>query len=356
MHVAAFTESSFFGGGEKALATLVAGLDREMDLTVVGPHREIVEAVAASRPDASVLIVRDVKNRRDAAGIAAQFRAIRNLRPDILHANGNAWSCQYALVAGALTRGVRTLGVNHSLTPSDTSSQVWLNRQKLKHLDAHVAVSEVVARGVEEIGRLPPGTVQVIYNGVPDVEVTPIPRPGAGPTVGSLGRLSPEKGYDVLLRAARELPDVTVVLVGDGPDRGRLEAMGSELGLGERLVLTGWQADPLPWLPALDVFVLPSRLEALPLAAIEAMLASRPVVASDVGGVQEVVVDGETGILVPPDDAPALAAELRSLLADQHLRSRMGARGRGIARVKFDLSTMLRAYESLYRGLIDRRS
>jgi glycosyltransferase involved in cell wall biosynthesis len=353
VHLATFTDSDFFGGGEKALGTLVAGLDPEIEVTVVGPHAEIVEAVAAARPEASVLIVRDVRDRRDVAGIAAQFRAISRLRPDILHANGNAWSGQYALVAGILTPGVRTLGVNHSLTPHDTSSQVWLNRRKLRRLDAHAAVSHAVARGVEEIGGLRPDSVEVIYNGVPDAPITPLPRPADGPTIGSVGRLSPEKGFDVLLRAAGSLPDVTTVLIGDGPDRRRLEDLAADLGLGEHLIMPGWQPDPLPWLPALDVFVLPSRLEALGLAAIEAMLASRPVVASDVGGVPEVVVEGETGILVPPDDPPALAAALSSLLADEPLRARMGARGREIATRKFDLTTMLRAYESLYRRLHD---
>src|SRR5690606_28952783 len=128
----------------------------------------------------------------------AQSRALRRLRPDILHANGNAWSCQYALVTAAMTRGVRTLAAHHSLTPSDSPSQVWLNRRKLRLVEAHVAVSRFVARGVEEIGDLRPGTVQVVPNGVPDVQITAIRRPAEGPIVGSVGRLSPEKGHDVL--------------------------------------------------------------------------------------------------------------------------------------------------------------
>lgn len=355
MHVAAYTESSFFGGGEKALATLLAGLDRAIEVTVVGPHPEIVTAVAASRPGAPVRIVRKVQSRRDAGGIAAQFRAMRELRPDILHANGNAWRCQYVLVAGILTAGVKTLAAHHSLTASDRRSQLWLNRQKLSHLDGHAAVSRFVARGVEEIGRLAPGSVRLIHNGVPDARIVPLPRPVPGPTIGAVGRLSPEKGYDVLLQALSSLPGVTAILVGDGPDRGRLELLARDLDLGERVIMTGWQADPLPWLPTFDVFVVPSQLEAASLAAIEAMLASRPVVASDTGGLPEVVVDGETGLLVPPGDAAALAAAVRSLLADAPRLKRMGARGREVARRKFGLSRMVLGYESLYRELLESR-
>ena len=355
MHLAVFTEMGFFGGGEKALATLLAGVDPAVEVTVVGTHRETIESIAASRPGSAVRIVSEA-NRRDPAGIAAQFRAIRELRPDILHANGNAWSGQYVLIAGALTTGVKTLAAHHSLTPAGTRSQVWLNRRKLRHVDAHAAVSRFVARGVERIGRLSAGTVRVIHNGVPDVAITPLPRPVPGPTVGSVGRLSPEKSYDVLLRALESLPDVTAVLVGDGPERARLEDLAHHMGIRERLIITGWHPDPLPWLPTFDVFVLPSRLEASPLAAIEAMLASRPVVASNVGGLPELVVDGETGVLVQPEDASALAEALGSLLADPSRRRRMGARGRQVARESFDLRRMVGAYESLYRELLDGRA
>jgi glycosyltransferase involved in cell wall biosynthesis len=356
MRLAAFTESPFFGGGEKALATLLGGLDEGIEATVVGPYPEIVEAVAAARPSASVRVVNEVANRRDARGIAGQFRAIRDLRPDILHANGNVWSGQYVLVAAALTRGVRTLHAHHSITPSDTRSQVWLNRRKLRQADCHTAVSMAVARGVEEVGRLPAGSVRVIYNGVADAPITPLARPVAGPLVGTVGRLSEEKGVDVLLRGLVELPDVTAVLVGDGPDRGALERLARELGIEDRVVFAGWHADPLPWVAAFDLFVLPSRLEALALAAIEAMLASRAVVASATGGVPEVVVDGETGLLVPSDDAAALAGAMRSLLADPARRERMGASGREVARRKFALEPMVRAYEGLYRELLAGRA
>jgi glycosyltransferase involved in cell wall biosynthesis len=356
MHLAAYTESSFLGGGERALATLLRGLDPNIAVTVIGTDPKVVEAVAGERPSARIRMVRNVRNKRDAVGIAAQFRAIREVRPDVLHANGNAWTCQYALSAGVATSGVKTLAVHHAMIPPRNRRQVWLNRLKLKRLDGHVAVSRRGARSVEEMSGLAPGSVRVIYNGVPDVPVAAMPRRIHGPVVGSVGRLSAEKGHDVLLRALAALPGVRAVLVGDGPDRPRLEALARELALGDRLIMPGWRADPRPWLATFDVFVMPSRLEALGLAMIEAMLASRPVVATTVGGIPEVVEDGETGLLVPPDDPPALAGALRVMLDDPARRERMGTLGRSVATHKFGVDRMVRSYESVYGELLEQRS
>ncbi len=359
MRVAAYTDSNDLGGAEKALATLVRGLGDWIEVIVVGTNPAIVREVAAGRDGAETRIVRSVRSKWDLRGSVAHLRMMRELRPDVLHANlPTPWSCQYALGAALLTPGVRTLAVQHAIAPPHTRSQVRLNRLNLKHLDAHVAVSVAAAHFIERVVGLGEQAVRVIYNGVPDVSVAARPRVTDGPVVGYVGRLAPEKGLDVLLRAIRTLPDVTVVLVGDGPDRPRLERLGRELGVSDRVCMPGWVRDPRPWYPGFDVFALPSRSEALGIAAIEAMLATLPVVASRVGGTPEVVVDGGTGILVPPDDHEALAREIRSLLASPDLCSQMGERGREIALRRFGVAPMLRSYESIYRELLgpERRS
>jgi glycosyltransferase involved in cell wall biosynthesis len=353
VRVATYTDSSEMGGAEKALATLVRGLDDRIDLTVVGTNSAIVEEVAAGRDDAATRVVRPVIDKWDIGGSIAHLRLMRDLRPDVLHASiWQPWSCRYALSAAVLTPGVRTLAVHNVIPPSNRRPGEWHKQLSLRRLDAHVAVSEAGARVVEQAIGLGEGAVGVIYNGVADAAVTARPRVVEGPVVGYVGRLSPEKGLDVLLRAVRSLPEVTAILVGDGPDRHRLERLGSELGISSRVRMLGWQADPRPWFPGFDVFALPSRHEALGLAAVEAMLAELPVVASAVGGTPEVVADGDSGILVPPDDPDALAAALGSLLADQDRRQRMGLLGRKIARERFDLARMLREYESLYDELL----
>ena len=353
VRVAAYTDSNDLGGAEKALATLVRGLGDWIDVTVVGTDPAIVQEVAAGRDRAETRIVRPVRSKWDLRGSVAHLRMMRELRPDVLHANlPTPWSCQYALSAALLTPGVRTLAVHHAIALPETQAQLRLNRLNLKRLDAHVAVSVASAGFVERVVGLGEGAVRVIYNGVPDVPVTAGPRVADGPVVGYVGRLAPEKGLDVLLRAIGSLPDVTTVLIGDGPDRPRLERLSRELGVSDRVCMPGWVEDPRPWYPGFDVLALPSRSEALGIAAIEAMLARLPVVASRVGGTPEVVVDGDTGILVPPDDHEALARAIRSLLAAPALRGRMGESGREIALRRFGLAPMLRSYESIYRELL----
>ena len=337
-----------------ALATLVRGLGDRFRVTLVGTDRVIVDEIAAARSSADTCIVRPVRNKWDLRGSLSHLNAIRQLRPAVLHANlRHPWSCQYALSAGLLTAGVRTVAVQHAILPPRRRRQVWLNRLNLTRLDAHIAVSRASARMVERAARLGQGSVQVIYNGVPDIRVRERSRVTSGTVIGYVGRLSREKGVDVLIRALSTLPEASAVLVGDGPDRQSLESLAGDLGLATRVTFAGWQADPRPWYAGFDVFALPSRSEGLGTAAVEALLAECPVVASRVGGTPEVVIEGQTGFLVPPEDVEALAGSLAVLLGDAERRRRMGARGREFALERFGLDRMLRSYERVYDELVD---
>jgi glycosyltransferase involved in cell wall biosynthesis len=174
--------------------------------------------------------------------------------------------------------------------------------------------------------------------------------------VGSLGRLAPQKGYDVLVRALAELPDVNAVIVGDGEERKRLHALATELGVSERLHILGWESDPRNYLTSFDLFVLPSRYEGFPLSIVEAMQAGLPVVASDVGSVAE-ALDGErAGLLVAPDDVGALVRAIAGLLADEERRARLGAHAREVALARYTSRAMADGFMRLYeRGARARR-
>ena len=151
----------------------------------------------------------------------------------------------------------------------------------------------------------------------------------ARPLIGAVGRLSPEKGFDRLLQAVAELRgDVQLVIVGEGDDRPRLQAMMEERHLGTSCRLAGFQADPKPYYEALDVFALSSLREGLPNVLLEALALAVPVVATRIAGVPRLVSDGDNGRLVEPDDVPALRSALADLLDDSALRTRLGAAGR----------------------------
>jgi glycosyltransferase involved in cell wall biosynthesis len=355
LKLVAYSDAPMVGGAELSLGHLLACLSDDVHVTVMGVERQVVEALAARRPGAGLAVVPPVRDKGDLRAIRSHVAAVRHLRPDVLHANlRTPWTCAYGLLAGFVTPGVRTVAVEQLPMPSGHALQRLLKRLASRRLDAHVAVGEEAARIMERYVGLRSGSVLTIHNGVPDMPLPPAPDRPDGPVVGSLGRLDSQKGYDVLLRAVAGLPDVEVVLVGDGPERPALERLARELDVDGRLSITGWTAEPRSRLPSFDVFALPSRYEGFPLSIVEAMLARLPVVATPAGSVAEAVSHGETGLLVRPDDPGGLADAIHRLVKDPDERRRMGERGRAVALERYTAERMAASFEALYRRLLDR--
>jgi glycosyltransferase involved in cell wall biosynthesis len=171
--------------------------------------------------------------------------------------------------------------------------------------------------------------------------------------IGTVGRLVPVKDHVVLLSAIAGVNEsgvaASMVIVGDGPLRGDLESRAHALGLERQVLFLGHRPDVDRILPALDVFALTSVSEGLPNTVLEAMATGLPVISTDVGGVDELVVDGETGLLVPARDAGAFSAAILKLAGDRGLREEMGAKGRKRATAQFGLPTMLAGYARVYK-------
>lgn len=302
-------------------------------------------------------------------GFAQIYRLLRDGDFDIV--------CTACSIAGVLGRAAGWIaGVPCRIWTAHAYAshphQSWLKRgiyrlveRGMDRLTTHyVAVSESMREFGIRNRIMRPEKVSVIHNGI--VIAGP---PAASPwevraelglrsdtlVVGTLGRLEPQKGLDVLLRAAssvrRRVRDVEFVVAGDGPLRERLEALSRELGLQDFVRFVGWQRDAARVLSILDVYCLSSLWEAFGLAAAEAMALEKPVVATRVDGVAEVVQDGETGVLVPPGDPEALAEGLVTLLTDAGLRRRMGVAGRRRVETRFTVPEMVRRYEGLFREL-----
>jgi glycosyltransferase involved in cell wall biosynthesis len=174
--------------------------------------------------------------------------------------------------------------------------------------------------------------------------------------IGAAGRLSPEKGFGVFAQTAqlvlRERPDAGFVLFGDGPLRSELEQMISTKGLRDRFVFAGFRDDLSPWLPNLDLHVMSSFTEGLPVILLEASAAGITTVATNVGGIPEVIEDGKSGFLVSPGDASSLARQIVRLIDESGLRQSMGDTARETVRRYFSFANMSRAYHDLFRGLI----
>jgi glycosyltransferase involved in cell wall biosynthesis len=276
--------------------------------------------------------------------------------PDVFHANLNApWSCRYAILVARTFPRTRRVAVEQLVLPMPRLRTRVVKRMTSAMLDAHVAVGDASARALEAaIGR-PRGSVRTIHNAVADV-ASGCRRVAGSPCVVTLARLDPVKGLDVLVDALPRLPGVEAVVAGEGPERDALVERAAQRGVSDRVHLLGWDPAARELLGGGDLFVLPSREEGLPLSIAEAMLAGRAVVASDVGSVREIVEDGVTGLLVPPDDAAALARAVAELLADDARRAEMGRRGRERALAHFTAPRMASEFAHLYEELTGWRS
>jgi glycosyltransferase involved in cell wall biosynthesis len=349
VRLAVYSDAPTVGGAETSLAYLLGELSPRFEVIVIAVSSRVATHVANRRPDADVRVVPAVKHRFDVLPMLAHLWILWRLRPRFVHAN--LWvptAARYALAAAILTRGVQTVAVEHLPYPSAGPRQRWFKRVLAATLASHVAVGTRVAAEIAQEYGLDAGRIRVIHNGVPPVTTAAVPRVSAGPAIGSVGRLATQKAYDAIVRLLGRLPDVTAILVGDGPEADALESLATQLGVADRLVITGWVDDPQAYLAAMDVFVLPSRFEGLPLAVLEAMRAGRAVVATDVGSVGEAVEHGATGLLVPPGDEDALATAVSSLLRDRELREAMGGRARDVAAERFSSTRMARDFEALY--------
>ncbi len=258
--------------------------------------------------------------------------AIARLRPNIMHSH-NPTSLQYG-VLGKLVSGARLVFTDHRGIVRVPKTIEWLLT------DAVVAVSKDTARQSSAHGVV---DITVIYNGVDP----PSPRRtraavraaldlGEGPVALHVANFLPVKGHDILMRALAQVRDrgvrLTVVTAGDGIERAAVEAQAKQLGLGpEQVRFLGFRADVPDLLAAADLFVLPSRMEGLPLAVLEAMSHGLPIVTTRIGGNPEVVTDGEHGLLVPIEDpgpSPTRSSsspEIRA--APRARRGRAAARG-----------------------------
>lgn len=270
-------------------------------------------------------------------------------------------------ISGVLARLVAAQPVvytEHNLVTSYRLPTRLANRLTYGHNRAVTAVSGAVAAG---IARYPGPEVEVVSNGVA-VTIDPAAARevrrelGVGsdqPLVVHVGNIRPGKGHDTLVDATaallRHRPDVTVVSVGGEKYSGSLEKLrirAREAGLEGALRFLGPRRDALAFIAAADVYVNPSEVEGLPVTILEAMALGRPVVATAVGGVPELLEDGENGMVVPPGSPDALAEVIHTILESPDMQSHLGRSGAATVTAEYGLEPMVRAFEDIYRRVL----
>ncbi len=357
------------GGGAERLARLIAtGLDSdrfERWLCVIKRQTRLEREGAGllrelERAGVRLLLL-DQGSRYDLRAWARLLRFLWSRRIDVLHSH--AWAANVLGVALGRIAGVKVI-VAHEHTWSFRGRPLrrLLDREVIaRGSDAFVAVSREDRRKMIEVEGIDPSDIVFLPNGIPD-PASPGRKDVRGelgvqgrPTIGTVSVLRPQKALEVLLEAVTILlpdrPDIAVLIVGLGWDQERLEAIASRLGLERAVTFTGQRRDVPDVLEALDVAISSSDFEGSPLAIMEYMEAARPIVATSVGGVPDLIEDGVHGLLVPPRDPPALARAVARLLDVPELGRRLGQAARERRRREFSLEVMVHRVENLYERL-----
>ncbi|MBX3436809.1 MAG: glycosyltransferase [Planctomycetaceae bacterium] len=354
------------GGAERALVRIVTGLDRktwEPHVYCLAGHGPLVDKLEAAGVPVTCL---GAGSPRDVSVIRRLIQELRQLRPEILqtflfHANAAGRFAAWRARVPVVVAGVRVV------EPDARWRMLWDGWTR-RLVDHTVCVSRGVADRYRKLGYRD-DQLTVVPNGV-DIERFTAASPanlsvfGIPPearTVLSIGRLHPQKGqrdliaaFDRCVRSGHTL-DAHLLIVGDGPDRAALEDDVRSRGLGGRVHFAGWQPEVAPLLRAADLFVLSSLWEGMPNVLLEAMAAGRPCVATDVEGVGELVIDGETGLLVRPSAAEMLSDAITRLLQDDDLATRLAATGQQRVREKFSWTSTIRGFEAVWRTLLTRK-
>jgi glycosyltransferase involved in cell wall biosynthesis len=296
------------------------------------------------------------------------LRYLRDEKVDVLHAHGfgsNLWAAVWGRMAGVPV----VIAHDHSWSFEGQILRKLLDRHVIaRRTDVLLAVSREDRRRMSEIERISPDRTRYMPNGIPPFRAesghdvrSELGIPGDAPVIGTVSVVRSEKRLDLLLEAvallAREFPQLRLLVVGGGfpVHIHALESQAEALGLSEVVSFLGLRTDVADVVATFDVAVSSSRFEGSPLSLLEYMAAARPIVATRVGGVPDLIEDRISGLLVEPENAAALAAGIATLLRDRNLARKLGDHARERQQSEFRIEIMIQRIEDLYEALLRER-
>ena len=360
----AHTESSMgWGGQEIRILTEAAGMQARGHAVTLyaAPGARILEEAPRYHVEARALPI----GRKRPRGVLALARALAERTVDVVnpHSSTDTWSA--ALASRLVRRPPALVRTRHiSVAVPDNAGTRWLYRRATTRI---VTTGDALREQLIRDNGIAPERVDSVPTGIDPARFAPGNRdmaraqcglPASVPLVGIIATLRSWKGHRYLIDAMTRLAhtDARLVIVGDGPQREAIEQRVRELALDDRVVLAGNQSDVAPWLGALDVFALPSTAnEGVPQALLQAMFAGVPCVTTDAGGIPEVGRDQSTAIVVPREDARALAAGIDRLLSDRALGERLARHARALVLERYTLDAMLDRMEAVFRRAVAER-
>lgn len=358
------------GGAERQLYLLLKGLHPRYDFIVISYDEKGLDYMGAIKSlGVKVIVIPKGPGLIGRLKFLMELRnLIRTIAPDIVQTwlrSANFWgriACMLSKERRRIIASIRNVG------EADTKILETLAERLLARKTDLIIANTAAAMNSMVHNKIPKKKIRVVHNGI-DPELYDLSEtkeeirrqlslPQQKVLIGTVGRMMPQKNHAMFVEAAREIlrkrNNVHFVLVGDGELHQNIEALISKYGLCEVFTLTGQRDDIPRLLRAFDIFILTSLWEGLPNVIMEAMCARLPVVATDVGGVSELIKHGENGFLVPPDDACAMFDAVSRLIDDEELRIEFGHAGHRIIEKRFSLDQMCEATSEIYDELLNK--
>lgn len=364
-----FANSPVRAGAEEHMLMLLSRLNRARFRPMLVAHPVLVESFGSDLPVDVPVYPIALEGPLNVRSMARFGRVIRKCRVDIVHSHmfqASRLASPLAWMAGA-TVALETPHVREHWRKGLIKGNYLLDRLVGRFVDTYIAVSKANRDYLVGIKGLPSRKIAVVQNGISLERFNRSGNESArllrsvgisddAPVVGVFARLEPQKGHRILLDAwqsvVESFPNARLLILGDGSLRGELNTQIARLGIGGSVVMLGYQKNVAEWLNAMRFTVLPSFYEGLPLAAMESLAAGRTVVATAVDGTSEVVIDGETGLLVPSGDSAALAAAIARLIASPELAESLGRCGRRFVERHFSDVRQVEETESVYEAAL----
>lgn len=363
-------------GSENHLLTLLSGLNKErfrvhLGILTEARHLDSLQEYKRQLEQHQVQVSFFIMPKYGDWSLGWRLRnAVRQAHADIVHTH-----LMHADVYGLLAAKLAGIPIVVSSRHNDDLFRryfplIWLNRLLACGQRKIIVISDWVGQFIHQVEHIPRTKIVKILYGLdpaalseqadPQYVRQQFQLPGQAPVIGTIGRLTAQKGQTFLLQAVKliqpQYPDLRVLLLGDGELRDSLEQEAKSLGIAQNIIFTGYRSDALHLLAGFDFFVLPSLWEGFGLVLLEAMACKKAIVASRVSAIPESVVDGQTGLLVPPEQPEPLADAMLRLLRNRDLANAMGRAGYDHLRTHFSVAQMVQATEALYLGLVDRVS
>ena len=356
-----FLNSTVRGGVEEHLLSILEKLDRSKFEPVLICPQELIDFIGKELAAYSVRSY-PVKIRRvfDLTQIREFIRVLKTERPDIVHSHlFNATMFAVPIVKWFGSAKIRVIDTAHirEAWRKGIKRAFFIDRFIYRRVDHIIAVSHAIKKYMIEEKRLPENKITVVHNGVHLEKFHPSsPRPDGRLVFGVIGRLEPQKGHRYFLEAVQQLgskaAEANFQVIGEGSLRNELEEKAKELGIESRVKFLGFRSDIVKAFDELDVLVLPSLFEGLPLVALEASAMGKAVIVTNVDGSPEVVAHNETGIVVPSQDSSALREAMERLITHREQIEAFGRKARERVAREFDVNKQVRETENIYLNLV----